>query len=168
MIGFEESFNSFPAIPAQVSAYGRMYLWQLMKQVGAGNYFYCDTDSLIVNEVGLCRLQNRIDDTKLGFLKVVSSPTAIAIRGLKDYSVETKQVIKGIRRNAVEIREGVYEQEQWPSFQGLLRVGQADVYTVKTVRKVLDRKYTKGRVKSDGTIAPLALSEFFERSLLPH
>ncbi|GAI67834.1 unnamed protein product [marine sediment metagenome] len=157
--GHTECFNSFPAIPAQVSAYARLYLWGLMQLAGEGNYFYCDTDSLIVNEAGLCRLQNRIDDTNLGSLRVVSSPTNIVIRGLKDYSAGTKQVIKGIRRNAVEKRDGVYEQEQWPSFKGLLRTGQTDVYTVKKVTKVLNRKYTKGHVTTDGSIVPLVLGE---------
>jgi len=164
--GHEECFNSFPAIPAHVSAYARLHLWKLMQQVGEGNYFYCDTDSLIINEVGLCKLKEQIDNTNLGSLKVVSSPTSIVIRGLKDYSAGTKQVIKGIRRNAIEIRAGVYEQEQWPSFQGLLRAGQSDVYTVKKITKVLDRKYTKGFVNPDGTITPFALHPDFEYSLL--
>jgi hypothetical protein len=157
--GYEESFNSFPAIPAQVSAYGRLHLWSLMKQAGEGNYFYCDTDSLIVNEVGLCKLQNQIDNVKLGRLKIVERINSLTIRGLKDYSTGTKQVVKGIRKNAVELSEGVYQQEQWPSFQGLLRTSQTDVYTIKKVTKVLNRKYTKGYVRSDGSISPLALDD---------
>ena len=164
--GYEESYNSFPAIPAHVSAYGRMYLYELMKIVGNGNYFYCDTDSLIINEVGLCRLQNQIDSVKLGSLKVVSSTMNIVIRGLKDYSIGTKQVIKGIRKNAVEIREGVYEQEIWPSFKGLLHSGQTDTYVVKKLTKVLNRKYTKGHVNSDGTISPLMLGDLDDYSPL--
>ena len=35
--GYEESFNSFPAIASQVSAYARLYLWELMKMAGKGN-----------------------------------------------------------------------------------------------------------------------------------
>ena len=159
LTGYEECFNSFPAIPAHVSAYARLYLWQLMKQVGEGNYFYCDTDSLIVNEVGLCNLQNQIDKGRLGGLKIVESTNRLIIRGLKDYSTETKQVVKGIRRNAIELSEGVYEQEQWPSFKGLLRTGEANTYEVKKVVKVLDRKYTKGHLNSDGSIEPLFLGE---------
>jgi len=159
LTGYDESYNSFPAIAAQVSAYGRLYLWQLMKQAGFGNYFYCDTDSLIINEVGLCNLQNQIDKVRLGGLKIAETIDRLTIRGLKDYSTNTKTVIKGIRKNAVEIREGVYEQEQWPSFKGLLRTGQTDTYTVKKVTKVLYRNYTKGYVRSDGTIAPLVLAD---------
>lgn len=157
--GYTECFNSFPAIPAHVSAYARLYLWRLMQQAGEGNYFYCDTDSLIVNEVGLCNLQNQIDNVALGSLKVVESVNSLTIRGLKDYSTETKLVVKGIRKNAVEVREGVYQQEVWPSFKGLLRTGETDTYTIKQQTKVLNRKYTKGHVSSDGSIAPLVLGE---------
>ena len=159
LTGYEESYNSFPAISSEVSAYGRMYLWNLMQQAGHGNYIYCDTDSLIVNEVGLCNLQNQIDNVLLGGLKIVSSTDRLIIRGLKDYSTGTKDVVKGIRKNAVQIQDGVYEQEQWPSFRGLLRDGCSDTYTVKKVRKHLNRKYTKGTVSSDGVIFPLLLGE---------
>ncbi|KKL89487.1 hypothetical protein LCGC14_1914180, partial [marine sediment metagenome] len=157
--GYEESFNSFPAIASQVSAYARLYLWELMKMAGKGNYFYCDTDSLIVNEVGLCNLQNLIDNVNLGCLKIVETANHIILRGLKDYSTQTKNVVKGIRKNAIEISAGVYEQELWPSFKGLLRSGETDTYTVKKVTKVLNRKYTKGHVNPDGTIVPLLLGD---------
>lgn len=157
--GYEECFNSFPAIAAQVSAYARMYLWRLMKQAGEGNYFYCDTDSLIINEEGLWNLQNLIDSVKLGGLKLVESMNALTIRGLKDYSTQSKTVIKGIRKNAVEIRDGVYEQEVWPSFKGTLRSGQTDTYTITKQTKVLTRKYKKGYVNPDGSIVPLLLGE---------
>ena len=166
LVGYGECFNSFPAIPAHVSAYARMYLWGLMKQAGEGNYFYCDTDSLIVNEVGLCNLQSQIDNVKLGGLKIIDTSQSITIRGLKDYATETKNVIKGISKNAIEVRSGVYEQEQWPSFKGLLRSGQPDTYTIKKTTKVLQRKYTKGYVRTDGTISPLALGEPDEYSQL--
>jgi len=157
--GYDEAFNSFPAIPAHVAAFGRLHLYNLMKQAGDGNYFYCDTDSLIVNEAGLWNLQNQIDKKRLGGLKIVESTNQLIIRGLKDYTTQTKQVIKGISKNAVEIRDGVFEQQQWPSFKGLLRAIQSDTYTVKKVTKVLDRKYTKGRVMSDKTISPFVLAE---------
>jgi len=157
--GYEESFNSFPAIPAHVSAYGRMYLYNLMKQAGVGNYFYCDTDSLIVNEVGLCNLQNQIDKKRLGGLRIEEVTNSLTIRGLKDYSTQTKKVIKGIRKNAIEIQTGVYEQQQWPSFKGLLRGKETEGYTVKTVTKILERKYTKGYVNPNGSVEPFVLDD---------
>ena len=159
LVGYEECFDSFPAIPAHVAAYGRMYLWRLMQQAGKGNYYYCDTDSLIVNEAGLCNLQKRIDSTSLGDAKIVDTVKYVNIRGLKDYSTPSKQTIKGIRKNAIKVGNGVYEQEQWPSFKGLLRNEEPNTYTVKRIRKTLTRKYTKGKVNSDGSISPLFLDD---------
>ncbi|KKK57827.1 hypothetical protein LCGC14_3050590, partial [marine sediment metagenome] len=164
--GYEETFNSFPAIAAHVAAYARMYLYKLMKLVGDGNYYYCDTDSLIINEVGLCKLKELITQTDLGGLKIDEHCRTITIRGLKDYSTAEKNVIKGIRKNAVEIRAGVFQQEQWPSFRGLLRRGEANIYTVKTITKTLNREYTKGTVSSDGSIAPLILADSADSSPL--
>jgi len=166
LVGYEECYNSFPAIASHVAAYARLHLWSLMQQVGEGNYFYCDTDSLIVNEVGLCKLQSRIDNNILGSLKIVEVSRNIFIRGLKDYTTPQKHVVKGIRKNAVKIRDGVYRQERWPSFQGLLRAGATDTYTVTTVTKTLSRKYTKGHVKPDGSIVPLILADAFDYSPL--
>ncbi len=167
LTGHGECFNSFPAIPAHVAAYGRMYLWYLMKKVGEANYFYCDTDSLIINEVGLCNLKDEIHDLRIGALKVQETMEHLTLRGLKDYTTTLKNVVKGIRRNAIEIRQGVFEQQQWPSFRGLLRRGETGVYTVKTITKTLNREYTKGTVNLDGSVRPLILDEPAEPQMIP-
>lgn len=157
MQGFGECFDSFPAIAAHVTAYARMYLYKLMKITGKGNYFYCDTDSLIVNERGLKCLQSLINPTKLGSLKIESRYDHLTIRGLKDYSLPSKTVIKGVRRNAVKIADGVYQQEQWATLKGVLRSGNANEYTIKTMTKHLTREYTKGTVTVDGKVSPFVL-----------
>ena len=159
LTGYEECFDSFPAIAAHVSAFARMQLYKLMQKAGEGNYFYCDTDSLIVNEAGLRNLENELDENKLGSLKIEDTVKTVNIRGLKDYSTVSKTVVKGIRKNAIEKTYGVYEQDQWPSFRGLLRSGDVNTYTIKKVTKVLNRKYTKGIVEANGTISPLVLGE---------
>lgn len=166
LVGQEECYNSFPAICSHVTAYARMYLYELMKVAGDGNYFYCDTDSLIVNEAGLWMLKEWLHDTKLGFLKQVEKTQACTIRGLKDYTIGNRQVIKGVRKNAVKLADGEYEQEIWPSFKGLLRSGTVDTYTVKKRHTILKRKYTKGTVHKDGTISPLVLDESVPSALL--
>ncbi|GAJ00385.1 unnamed protein product, partial [marine sediment metagenome] len=47
-----------------------------------------------------------------------------------------------VRKNAVKVNEGVYKQEQWSSFKGLLHSGDINTYTVKSITKHLTRKYT--------------------------
>ena len=159
LVGYGECFNSFPAISSHVTAYGRLYLWDLMKQTGVENYYYCDTDSLIINETGLDNLQSHLDDLRLGGLKIEETMQSLFIRGLKDYTTASKDVVKGIRKNAVRLSEGVYQQEQWPSFRGLLRRNEANTYKVKTIIKHLNREYTKGIVTNSGSVIPLVLSE---------
>lgn len=157
MQGFGECFDSFPAIAAHVTAYARMYLYKLMKITGKGNYFYCDTDSLIVNEDGLCNLKDLITPTGLGGLKIEERYTHLTIRGLKDYSLPSKTVIKGVRRNAIKLRDGVYQQEQWSTLKGILRTRDVNSYTIKTTVKHLTREYTKGMVTVDGKVCPFVL-----------
>ena len=165
LTGYEECFNSFPAVASTVTAYARMYLYELMKVAGPGNYFYCDTDSLIVNDKGLENLDSLINEINLGCLKIEESVPWVNIRGLKDYETENKSVIKGISKTAVKLDDGSYQQQQWPSLRGILRQASADEYTVKKVTKVLTRKYTKGDVNSDGWIYPFSLYEFDQPAL---
>jgi len=159
MSGKGECFDSFPAIAAHVTAYARLYLWSLMQQAGQGNYFYCDTDSLIVNEDGLLNLHTVITPSKLGGLKVENESRSVLIRGLKDYTFGSKNVVKGIRKNATQLSEGVFRQERWPSFRGLLRSPEPETYTVNTITKHLNREYKKGTVNVDGTIEPLVYAD---------
>jgi len=169
LTGYEESFNSFPAISAHVTAYGRLYLYELMKQAGAGNFYYCDTDSLIVDGLGLYNLRNKVNPTALGLLKIEQKVSGLTVRGLKDYSYTDKQVIKGISKNAVRVEDGVYTQDKWPSFKGLLRSDDVNVYTTQKVTKILNRKYRKGVVMRDGWVNPFTLGgdNLFDKDLLP-
>lgn len=155
--GYTESFNSFPAIAAHVTAYGRMYLWELIQIAGQGNYYYCDTDSLIVNDKGLDNLYSRVSDNELGMLKIEDTLSHLVIWGLKDYETDHKTVIKGIRKNAVPIGNNTFTQELWPSFKGIFKTTDVNTYTVKNVTKHLTREYTKGTVDNSGRVNPFVL-----------
>ena len=159
LTGHGECFDSFPAIASHVTAYARMYLWGLMQIAGSENYYYCDTDSLIINKVGLCSLKKTIDESSLGGLKIDNAGSSVQLRGLKDYSFGAKVVIKGVRKNAIRVCAGVYTQDSWPSFKGLLRRRQANEYTVTTITKHLNREYTKGTVLNTGQVVPFVLDE---------
>ena len=130
-----------------------------MQLAGAGNYFYCDTDSLIVNGSGLANLSSLISGSELGKLKIVKAVKHLIIRGLKDYSTDTETIIKGIRKNAVMISDGHYEQQEWPSFKGLLGSNKPNTYLISKVTKRLSREYTKGIVTKSGIVRPLQLSQ---------
>jgi len=155
--GHSEAYNSFPAIASHVTAYARLYLWELMQACGHGNYVYCDTDSLMVTDIGRDNLAPYLSSTELGKLKLERTVDHLIIRGLKDYSADEKVVIKGVRKSATQIGDGVYTQEQWPSFKGIFKSTDANRYVVKNVTKHLTREYTKGDVGDNGIITPFVL-----------
>jgi len=118
-----ESFNSFPAIPAHVTAYARMYLWSLIEQAGLENVFYCATDSLIVNEQGYQNLAQLIDDYKLGYLKVEKVATELEIWGANNFRLGDKLKSGGIRKNAIRLSHDVFEQDGYNQTGELFRFG---------------------------------------------
>jgi hypothetical protein len=152
-----ESRESFPAIAAHITAYARMYLWELMKAAGLENVYYVDTDSLMVNKTGYAALKPRIDPSELGALKVEWKSDHVTLNGLKDYEIDGRLKAKGIRKTAVQTAPGVFTQEQFRGIEGMIRDGDLDRILIKTVSKTLLRKYLKGQVMESGKVFPLRL-----------
>ncbi|MBC7343849.1 MAG: hypothetical protein H5U03_00150 [Clostridia bacterium] len=155
----QESYNSFPAVAAHVTAYGRMYLWSLIEKAGMENVYYVDTDSLILNEAGFMRLKFLVNAKELGMLKLVKVADTLVIRAPKDYTFGEHVRLKGVRSSAKEIAPGVFEQEKWCGYASRLRTGNLNVYIVEKQVKRLSRKYKKGVVTESGRVRPFILPE---------
>lgn len=151
-----EGYNSFVAIASHVTAYARIYLYALIRYAGRENVYYSDTDSLIVNSVGYERLRQFIDNEALGMLKCEGVCDSIEIVAPKHYRFGDSWTMKGVRKNAREVGQGIYEQEHWPRLNKLLQYGR-EVYYNYVVRKVLTPTIKSGIITSDGTIAPYKL-----------
>jgi len=156
--GYHEGFNSLVAIAAEVTANARLFLWDLITTAGLKNVYYCDTDSLIVNENGMEALSGFIHPTQLGKLKIVSSTDNISIHNLKDYSFGGQVKIKGVRRDAEMIEYNKYKQMQSIGIKSGLHQHDINRVVWHTVIKELKQEYTKGEVLSDGRVKPLMLS----------
>src|SRR5258708_3747056 len=72
-----EKPHAFPAIAGAITAYGRMYLWEMMNNAGRQNVFYVDTDSLVVNNAGYDALHGQVDPALLGGLKLVEKASSL-------------------------------------------------------------------------------------------
>lgn len=152
-----ESRESFPAIAAHVTAYARMRLWNLVRQAGMSNVYYCDTDSLLVNPSGHANLADEIDEYKLGGLKIDGKYTDIEIYGAKDYRFGAEEKHKGVRKQATWITTHDISQEQWSSLKGLITRNRFDAPTTKRITKHLTRLYNKGIVSISGIVSPYHL-----------
>lgn len=154
-----ESLESHPAIAAHITAEARMVLWTLIRKLAPEDYFYCDTDGLLVSEPGLNALTDHIDQFKLGGLKHVETFNDVWIYGCKDLILDGKQKTKGISKSAECLNEGSYRQLRWHSLKGLLRSSSLNMPLTTVVTKSLRRTYTKGIVTPSGFVVPLHLEE---------
>lgn len=152
-----EGYHSVPAIAAHITANARLYLWQLINRAGNENVFYCDTDSLIVNQNGYDNLMPLIENDTLGKLKIETSSPYLQINAPKDYRMSERSKIKGIRENAIQLTDDTYKQEQWIKLDGLIRQGFEFGYTSKEITKRQLREIHSGTVLPDGRIVPFEL-----------
>jgi len=156
--GKDESCDSFPAVAAFVTAYGRMKLWEAMKTAGLENVYYCDTDSLFVNELGKEKLKGLLSPTELGMLKVQGEGDDLVIFCPKDYIFAGKTKLKGISKGAKQVGENTFAQPRWLKFRTLLRMKSLDAPVVEETIKKMRRSYDKGVVQPDGRVKPFSLS----------
>lgn len=152
-----ESYHAIPAIAAHVTANARLYLWSLLKQAGHENVYYCDTDSLIVNQMGYYNLEHLIEPDTLGKLKIELISPWLIVNAPKDYEMEGRKKIKGIRSNAIQLDNSTYLQEQWIKLAGLIRDGFENGYTSKSIVKHQSRIIYSGRVLPSGWVEPFDL-----------
>jgi len=149
-----ESWDSLPAIPAHICAYGRLYMWSLIQKAGTRHVAYTDTDSLLVDEEGFSNLEDVVDQVALGMLKLEGVAQNVEIYAKKDYLFGTLAVSKGIKKNAVEIEPNLYEQFHFSTIKYAFRAGNLDGVDVFKVRKCVRRIPASGAIGKDGWIRP--------------
>lgn len=164
-----ESFDSFPAVPAHVCAYGRDHMQSLIERAGRRNVFYTDTDSLIVNELGYKRLLDQIYEGVPGLLKLEGTAKDVTIRARKDYRFGELEVIKGIRDSAEQLKPNVYEQWHFTTLRYAFTSRCLEGVKLHKVRKELKRGAVAGRIRRNGWVDPplVAMSPYDLERLEP-
>ncbi len=153
--------NAFVAIAAHVTSYARATLLNAIEIAGPRNVFYCDTDSVYVNDEGSRRLADAglVNQTGLGYWKHEGDADSIEIFGPKDYVWGDERKTKGVRKNAELVAPNTYVQTKFQGFRGSLRAGTQDRMLITTETKVLRRIYLKGIVGDDGWVIPFVREE---------
>jgi hypothetical protein len=154
----EEGMNSVPSLCAHVTDYARLYLWQLIEKAGIKNCYYCDTDSLIVNEKGFKALSSYTGKDELGKLRIEDVTDSMVIRGCKNYIFGSVERIKGVKPKHKKLPDGKYEYLYFPTPISELRRGLKEDYRISTCTKVLTGRYDKGRVLKSGQVKPFTFT----------
>jgi hypothetical protein len=156
--GYFYGFDSFIAIPAHVTAYGRCYLWELIAKAGIENVYYVDTDSMFVTPEGLKALSAVIDNTELGKLKL-EDDRIYWIKGAKWYMNDKGLKLKGVPKNSKEMAKNMWEVHGIEKCKTALRKGRLnEVWSYKRV-KTISPLYKKGTVQNSGRIAPFVFMD---------
>jgi len=161
-----EPHNSFPAIAAHVTAFARLYLWALISRASRENVYYCDTDSVIVNEQGKQNLDSLLDETSLGALKVEEQATSIDIRTPKNYAMGEHWKRKGVPAKAKYLGNNAWSTVNFPSFKSQAKPDNHAPFHTRNVVKHLSYKIYDGIVQPDGRVSPTLASSILPQNTI--
>jgi hypothetical protein len=156
--GRQPAEKSILAIPAHITDYARMYLWEIIKTIGRDKVFYCDTDSVVIRKSDLKYVKHKISYSEIGCLGIDLETNTLKIKGLKNYITDNNRKIKGIPKTAIEIKPGTFEYWQFLGCISHMRLNEQNKIIVKKITKTLTYKYTKGNVQFNGDIKPIELT----------
>lgn len=161
-----ESFNSFPAIAAHVTAYARMYLWRVREIVGPAHFFYTDTDSILTDAHGLAAMSGQIDATALGAWKIEETSDTMHVQAPKVYAFAGKVKRKGVPAKATYLGNDTWEFDKFTSFKGQAAWEEGEQYHTVKARRHLSYRIHDGHETATGWIEPLDAGDLWpEQSL---
>lgn len=152
-----ESLYSFPAIAGGVTAYARVYLYNLAEKAGLENVYYMDTDSLFINALGLANLNDYLDDEKLGYMKIEDVSNHIELFGLKDYVFGETVKHKGVPKTADKIGSNLWVYKRFLGAKTWINNGFENGVTITPSYKRRLSPYAKGVVLDNGRVLPYRL-----------
>lgn len=144
------------AIAGAVTSYSRMLLFNYIKLAGHDNTFYCDTDSLFVNEKGYNNLLPFISKDKLGYLKLENISDDVNIIAPKNYQFGDIVRSKGIPYE-YDYDRGVYSYMRFTSIKDYINSGGEHFGRIQSKKK-LSLNYTKGIVTDTGRVKPHSMN----------
>jgi hypothetical protein len=148
-----------PALAASVTAAARVYLWLLMKAAGRNNVYYCDTDSLIVNEEGLRKLRPFINPSQLGLLKLEGETDYLEVRGVKNYVFGKEEKVAGLGDIVGVNEDGSLKVAKWLSLRSALAGNWLGEVRIRFFPWRPRGVYDKGIVTPKGWVKPFKLKE---------
>ncbi|GAH34772.1 unnamed protein product [marine sediment metagenome] len=147
------------SIPAHITEYGRIMLWDIVETVGIENVIYCDTDSIIIPKSKVGKIVNMVNASELGMLKTEYETEKLRIHGCKDYQTDQFTKIKGVPKSADQITENTFRYNQFLGQSSHLRLEEWNHFIIRETVKTNKRIYDKGNVSASGKVTPFVLGE---------
>jgi hypothetical protein len=151
-----EPVQAAPAIPATMSSYGRMILWDLIRNAGRENTYYVNTDGMMVNAAGRDRLirDGHVVDGVPGKLDCRGTADHADIRACNHYQFGGKWTQGGAPKGCTRDSDGNVVWDEHVSFDSTL--WQMDPFAHRYIMKLRagHRAYRHGHVDR-GIVTPL-------------
>lgn len=153
--------NACPAIAAFICSDARMHLLELIRLIGWEHVYYCDTDSLMVDEHGYNLLASKHghDSGELGTVYRKSGPNDVTIRGGKNYTEDGKVVCAGMSFGDRQDREGVAGSYRYLTPAEQIRRESRPQAKLIAVKYDRTEQYRHRIVNADGKTRPIELRE---------
>lgn len=157
LFGEEDDEKAFIAISAHITEAARMYLWNVVERFEPGQVLYCDTDSVMLRERDVGRVEDLMSEDRLGGLKVAGRYQALRILGPKAYIADGRRTLKGVPAGAVETGPMTFSYTSFLRQASHMREGKAEGVLTQEALKHLSARYDKGEVSASGQVTPFRL-----------
>lgn len=117
-------------VMAAVMAECRIRLWRCMVAAGLDHVVYCDTDGLIVDEVGADRLAAWCAEGHGWGLRVKGVYRRVQVLGPRQLVVDGIARISGVPYNARRVNGTTWAGEVWSTLPGSLQRGEVDAVRI--------------------------------------
>jgi hypothetical protein len=153
--------NSFPAIYAYVTAYAREKMRDVRRNITAGRVYYQDTDSLFVDQEASVSLDNgdRWIGNGLGQIRRIGEYNSAIFRGVKNYTVDGRHVIAGIKSRDIEIADMKWSAERWERSNAIFNRNPDGTVRTHTISVDTPGSESEGAIGADGWTQPLRLMD---------
>lgn len=157
-----ESMDSFPAIPAHVTSYGRIHMERLRMIAGSKNVLYQDTDSIHVLHDGYMNLlsEDQIEDDRLGYLKLIKIVKDAEYIAPKHYWHDGHWTVAGISKKAKYLGNETWQQEQWDGIGSIMSASPPNAIAVRKLLIDRSKDMIPGVIADNGMVSPITLSEW--------
>lgn len=156
-----EHDDSFVAIPAYVTSYGRVMMQELINQLPVRSVLYMDTDGFhCTREAYQWLLENDwIDSCSPGKLAVKEVWENVRYYNAKVYRADEREVVAGLPQKAVRDAQGSYHFEVWERLGSIIERGP-DGHVLSWERiSNLSGDYLRGIVGTDGFVVPYCVGD---------
>lgn len=125
--------DSFPAIPAHITAYARDWMDSVILDLGEEHCWYQGVDSLIVDDSAFQAIKSigGIDVERLGAFKIKESGDYLKISSANCYRIGSLMVDSMIPKSSRKIDGSRVWSEQWPSISDIIGRETNDEFMVQ-------------------------------------